>query len=331
LTDTAIMRAAASFLSVPALFLILSSYAVRREPRQHALVIALVTWAPVGSIVRSECLSLRNRDFVHAAAASARSRAHPRRHLLANALPIVIVQAQSPARPAILIESGLSYLGLGAQRRCRAGEYGRRRPAVPGLGLVDRDVPGLAISSRCWFNLSATGCATRRIRPCAPLAVTDVVRAAGRRGAGPAGRGAPLNGGTDVIHAMCSRCSVATLVWRPPKASPPARTFVIGLSGDATVAQPGRGHRRPVVHREWPLVRQPGELDQGLNVKPLLAVVGGVARRSHVHVQAQARRQVARRQALHRPRRRVHVLLGPRSQGDTQHRAYFDALAGSPS
>src|SRR5882762_9777000 len=90
-TDTAIMRAADIFLSVPALFLIL-------------IVVALFG------------ASLPNRDFVHAAAALGAGHARILgRHLLANALPIVIVQASLLLGQTILIESGLSYLGLGAQ------------------------------------------------------------------------------------------------------------------------------------------------------------------------------------------------------------------------
>jgi peptide/nickel transport system permease protein len=116
-TDTAIMRAADVFLSVPALFLILIVVALFGASLANtALVIALVTWAPVGRIVRSECLSLCNRDFVHAAAALGAGHARILgRHLLVNALPIVIVQASLLLGQTILIESGLSYLGLGAQ------------------------------------------------------------------------------------------------------------------------------------------------------------------------------------------------------------------------
>jgi len=106
-TDTAIMRAADIFLSVPALFLILIVVALFGASLANtALVIALVTWAPVGRI----------RDFVHAAAALGAGHARILgRHLLLNALPIVIVQASLLLGQTILIESGLSYLGLGAQ------------------------------------------------------------------------------------------------------------------------------------------------------------------------------------------------------------------------
>jgi peptide/nickel transport system permease protein len=95
--DTAIMRVADVFMSVPALFLILVVVALFGASLLNtALVVGLVTWAPVARIVRGECLTLRARDFVEAARALGAS--HGRvltRH--------------------VLIESGLSYLGLGVQ------------------------------------------------------------------------------------------------------------------------------------------------------------------------------------------------------------------------
>jgi peptide/nickel transport system permease protein len=115
--DTSVMRAADAFLSVPALFLILIVVALFGASLLNTtLVIALVTWAPVARVVRAECLSLRAREFVHAA--HALGAGHARilaRHVLVNALPVVIVQASLLLGQTILIESGLSYLGLGAQ------------------------------------------------------------------------------------------------------------------------------------------------------------------------------------------------------------------------
>jgi peptide/nickel transport system permease protein len=115
--DTAIMRVADVFMSVPALFLILVIVALFGASLVNtALVIALVTWAPVARIVRSECLALRSRDFVHAAHAIGAGPARVlARHVLVNALPVVIVQGSLLLGQTILIESGLSYLGLGAQ------------------------------------------------------------------------------------------------------------------------------------------------------------------------------------------------------------------------
>jgi peptide/nickel transport system permease protein len=115
--DTAIMRVADAFLSIPALFLILVVVALFGASLLNtALVISLVTWAQVARVVRGECLSLRGREFVDAA--HALGAGHARilgRHLLLNALPVIIVQGSVLLGQTILIESGLSYLGLGAQ------------------------------------------------------------------------------------------------------------------------------------------------------------------------------------------------------------------------
>jgi len=115
--DTAIMRIADVFMAIPALFLILVVVALFGAGLTNtAAVIGLVTWAQVARIVRGECLSLRARDFVDAARALGAS--HRRilgRHVLVNALPVIIVQATLLLGQTILIESGLSYLGLGAQ------------------------------------------------------------------------------------------------------------------------------------------------------------------------------------------------------------------------
>ena len=115
--DTGIMRVADVFMSVPALFLILVVVALFGASLLNtALVVGLVTWAPVARIVRGECLTLRARDFVEAARALGAS--HGRilaRHVLVNATPAIIVQGTLLLGQTILIESGLSYLGLGVQ------------------------------------------------------------------------------------------------------------------------------------------------------------------------------------------------------------------------
>jgi peptide/nickel transport system permease protein len=115
--DTAVMRVADVFMSVPALFLILVVVALFGASLLNtAVVVGLVTWAPVARIVRGECLSLRARDFVDAARAlGATHRRILARHVLVNALPAIIVQATLLLGQTILIESGLSYLGLGVQ------------------------------------------------------------------------------------------------------------------------------------------------------------------------------------------------------------------------
>ena len=79
-----------------------------------ALLLAVTSWPWIARVVRAEILSLRTRDFVEAArslgAGSARVLV---REVLPNALPPVVVVVFLNAAGAILIEAGLSFLGLG--------------------------------------------------------------------------------------------------------------------------------------------------------------------------------------------------------------------------
>lgn len=78
------------------------------------LAIAIVSWPPVARLVRGEVLSLRTREFVEAATLSGLSHGTIiLRHILPNALPPIIVLASLMVATAILLESSLSFLGLG--------------------------------------------------------------------------------------------------------------------------------------------------------------------------------------------------------------------------
>lgn len=67
-------------------------------------------------IVRGEVFSLRERDYVTAARAMGASKVNIMlRHVLPNALPIVIVITMIDVGNVILVESALSFLGLGVQ------------------------------------------------------------------------------------------------------------------------------------------------------------------------------------------------------------------------
>ncbi|GAA1852987.1 ABC transporter permease [Myceligenerans crystallogenes] len=83
------------------------------------LVLALgaVLWTSLARLVRAEVLSLRERDFVLAARAVGTGPARIiLRHLLPNAVGVVIVQATLTIAVAILLETSLSFLGFGVQR-----------------------------------------------------------------------------------------------------------------------------------------------------------------------------------------------------------------------
>ena len=80
------------------------------------VVIGLTSWMGVARLVRAETLSLRERDFI---AASKLAGAPTSRllfvHILPNALAPVLVSATLGVAGAILVESSLSFLGLGVQ------------------------------------------------------------------------------------------------------------------------------------------------------------------------------------------------------------------------
>lgn len=115
--DWGIMRLTDIFLAIPSLFIILIVVAlIGPSFTLTVLMIAFAYWPSTARIVRAEFLSLRKRDFVEAAVALGVST--PRimiRHVLPNAMAPIIVQATLQVARAIVLESGLSYLGLGAQ------------------------------------------------------------------------------------------------------------------------------------------------------------------------------------------------------------------------
>lgn len=113
--DTLIMRIVDVMLAFPTLFLILAVVAVL-EPSIYIImiVIGLTGWMDVARLVRAEVLSIKEREFVLSARAmGANSGRIIFKHILPNAIYPVIVAATFAEGGAILIESGLSFLGLG--------------------------------------------------------------------------------------------------------------------------------------------------------------------------------------------------------------------------
>jgi peptide/nickel transport system permease protein len=81
-----------------------------------ALVLGLVTWTSLARLVRGEVLSLRERDFVLAARAVGTGAWRIiTRHVLPNAVGVIIVSATLSISTAILLETSLSFLGFGVQ------------------------------------------------------------------------------------------------------------------------------------------------------------------------------------------------------------------------
>lgn len=80
------------------------------------VIISAVGWPTVARLVRAETLSLKTRDFVTAARAQGATPLYiMRRHILPNTLPVIVVATTLSIGNIILLESVLSFLGLGIQ------------------------------------------------------------------------------------------------------------------------------------------------------------------------------------------------------------------------
>lgn len=114
--DAALMRLVEVVISIPGLFLILTvaAFIEQRSIFHIMLIIAAVSWTTPARLVRAEFLRLRNLDFVASARAVGYSEAQIMfRQMLPNALGPVLVTATFGVASSILVESTMSFLGLG--------------------------------------------------------------------------------------------------------------------------------------------------------------------------------------------------------------------------
>jgi ABC-type dipeptide/oligopeptide/nickel transport system permease subunit len=162
--DALLMRLTDLALAIPRLFLALMLVALYGPSiGTTILVLGGTTWMAAARLVRGEILSLRERDFVHAArAAGTPSWRLALVHLLPAAVVPVIVESTLRVSDAILLEGALSYLGLGVP------------PPTPSWGNLIADgrdslldawwistIPGLAIVATV-VALHVVGDALRR-------------------------------------------------------------------------------------------------------------------------------------------------------------------------
>jgi len=161
-TDQVLMRGVDVALALPRIFFLLALFAVwEQAPAWTVLVLIAATgWFQTSRIVRAAVLSLKESDFV----AAARALGTPGgsivwRHLLPHVAAPMIVSASLDVGNIILLEAGLSYLGLGI------------RPPTPTWGNMIMDgkdvlfsapwvalVPGLAlVLTVTAFNLAGDG------------------------------------------------------------------------------------------------------------------------------------------------------------------------------
>jgi peptide/nickel transport system permease protein len=129
-----------SMMAIPVLLLAIALASVLRQGSVWIviLILGLVNWTYLARIIRGEVLSLREMDFIEAARAlGARDRALLVRHLLPNLVGPLIVFATLSMASNILLESALSFLGVGIQ------------PPLPSWGNIIQE--GIAYYSVAWW------------------------------------------------------------------------------------------------------------------------------------------------------------------------------------
>lgn len=116
-TDMLISRFIEVVMCIPTLVLILAIVAMLDHVSNYHLmaIVGVTSWTGIARLARAEFLKLKELEFVTAARAMGAGRLRIMfRHLLRNALAPVLVPITFGIADAILIESGLSYLGFGA-------------------------------------------------------------------------------------------------------------------------------------------------------------------------------------------------------------------------
>ncbi len=140
--DTVFMRLLDAALAVPRVFLLLVVLALWRDVGIAGLVVilGLTSWFHVARIVRAEVLSLKNREFIVATRALGYGSGRITwRHLLPNVAAPIIVTATLGVGQIVLLEAGLSYLGIGI------------RPPTPSWGTMIADGQ-LHLATAWWIS-----------------------------------------------------------------------------------------------------------------------------------------------------------------------------------
>ncbi|MFD2583286.1 ABC transporter permease [Pedobacter vanadiisoli] len=148
--------------SLPSLLLVIAiSFALGKGFWQIFIAVGLSTWVDVARLVRGQVMALKEVEFIEAARALGFSTARTIiKHILPNIAGPILVVASSNFASAILLETGLSFLGFGAQ------------PPMPSWGSMIKEhygyiimdaaylaiLPGLAIMFTVYaFNVLAIG------------------------------------------------------------------------------------------------------------------------------------------------------------------------------
>lgn len=159
--DNALMRVADVMFSFPSLLLAIFVMAILGEKTYNVVIAIGIVYIPqFARISRGAILSIKSNEFVRAARSNGAGNAYIlSRHLLPNILVPIIVQVSLSLSVAILLESALSFLGLGVQPP--APSWGNMLSGARKFMVIapwTAVFPGLAISALVLgFNLLGDG------------------------------------------------------------------------------------------------------------------------------------------------------------------------------
>ena len=161
--DEVLMRGIDLLMGFPTVLLAILIMSVYGTGMRNAMIAIGIANVPIfARLARGNLLSLREREFVHAARACG---AGPLRvagaHLLPHLLPTLLIQGSLSLGMAVLADAGLSYLGLSVPRPHASWGgmlYDARSSLLLGFGVWPIVFPGLAIAlSVLGFNLLGDG------------------------------------------------------------------------------------------------------------------------------------------------------------------------------
>lgn len=148
--DFVIMRGVDIVMSFPIIVLLLVAVAVLGPGLTNMMImVGLITWTVPCRIVRGQFLQLREADYVTAARViGVRDRSIVLSHILPNSLAPLLVYASLGVASVVLLEAGLSYLGLGIQ------------PPTPSWGNMLNDARQVTTFERMAWQWAPAGVAT---------------------------------------------------------------------------------------------------------------------------------------------------------------------------
>ena len=143
--DSAMMRILDFLLAFPAIFLIIAMATVFQVSHWYLIpLLSLTGWMESARLIRAEVLSVKERDFI--LAAKGLGFTHARiliKHIIPNCLNPVLVAATLKVGEVILLESALSFLGIGV------------RPPIPSWGNIIND--GREVLLSAWWVATFPG------------------------------------------------------------------------------------------------------------------------------------------------------------------------------